>query len=398
MLLKPYQQKVLERLLTMPKGALFLKQRLGKTVVMKAFLQEKHFEKMLIVAPYSAFPSWVEDSYFILNVKTKIPATYNIVLTNKESFLKYGDWLKRQLWDCIIIDESTILKNPRSKITKFYTRYFTQVKHKYILSGLPSPNDDMELISQFVFLGVIKNFWEFRLKNCVCYNGFNWILTKTGKDIVLQTLKNYAIVVQREDVFGDKNFQKIYETRQLEFTPEQKKDYIKLKSTAMLNDIVASSNMELRIKLQYFCNELKIQELNNILKEEVQDESCIICCEYRADIDKIKAVFPYAAVIHGDIVPEVRYKIFAEKPKILICQMKCIEFGLDLYYINYMIFFSNDYSYEVREQVEDRLLHMSKLEPSMYFDILVNDSIDTIKHSGLKQRQSASKIKTNVLL
>jgi len=158
-ILRPYQQKGVNWLAFLKNqnmGALLADDMgLGKTLQALCVLT-KH---TLIVAPTSVLQSWIQQieeyfpkSKFLLyhgpdrNLKNK----EEITLTTYTTFRIDQELLTKIHWNCIIIDEAQMIKNPDSQITRAIHQLSGDFK--LALSGTPIENRLEDLWSQFEFL------------------------------------------------------------------------------------------------------------------------------------------------------------------------------------------------------------------------------------------------------
>lgn len=167
--------------------ALFMEQGTGKSkVVMMKLAQlcsELKVDRLLIVCPGSVKYQWageVLEEHSTLEYKA---LAYDGFSTNKkkdafrdllkfrglkvmsihyEAFQHQGirTWVKLFLsegYPMVVADESTKIKNPDAKQTQTIVDGFRGRLYKAILSGTPTPNNVLDLYSQFEFLK--KGFW-----------------------------------------------------------------------------------------------------------------------------------------------------------------------------------------------------------------------------------------------
>ena len=69
-------------------------------------------------------------------------------IVNPESFTRNLEFYKSLGVNGLIVDESSILKNYSSKISKCVRDFADTCKYVYLLSGKPAPNNTMEYFSQ----------------------------------------------------------------------------------------------------------------------------------------------------------------------------------------------------------------------------------------------------------
>ena len=82
--------------------------------------------------------------------KTKIEA--DIYVINFEGVKLIYNELVNMNFDCVIIDESSKIRNLKSQITQTMLNLKEQIKHRYVLSGCPTPNHNSEIFPQMKFI------------------------------------------------------------------------------------------------------------------------------------------------------------------------------------------------------------------------------------------------------
>ena len=143
--------------------ALFMDPGLGKTLTAIKLIEYWKGPAM-IIAPLSTLETvWVEE----INKWSKLRPVvlwhnlkewnndYDIYIINFEGFKKLVKESKMPIEkkiNCLIIDESAKMKNPRSEITKALLKYKKNILHRLILSGLPAPNNLLEFWAQMEFI------------------------------------------------------------------------------------------------------------------------------------------------------------------------------------------------------------------------------------------------------
>ncbi|MFW5816491.1 MAG: DEAD/DEAH box helicase, partial [Wenzhouxiangella sp.] len=141
---------------------------LGKTVQTLAHvLTEKDAGRLdrpaLVVAPTSLMFNWRAEAHrFAPQLKVLLLhgprrrgdfqwiADSDLVLTTYPLLARDIDWLERERWHLVILDEAQAVKNPRTRAARAVRRL--QTRHRLCLTGTPMENHLGELWSQFDFL------------------------------------------------------------------------------------------------------------------------------------------------------------------------------------------------------------------------------------------------------
>ena len=130
----------------------------GKSIT--AYELVKDFKKVMVVCPKMLIRMWQE----------LLPDAYVI---NREKLIR-RKFEANEYYQALIVDESQMLKNPKSKISKLLYKNRARFRVVYCLSGTPAPNSDQEYYGQLRM--VVRN-----VPNEVEFNSRFFGLTRQGK-------------------------------------------------------------------------------------------------------------------------------------------------------------------------------------------------------------------------
>ena len=405
--LYPYQKIALKWMNGKKKIPLFMEMRLGKTITAIRWAKQNNLKKVLIVCPLSIIYNWENE--------LKLEGIPALILTQKQkSYIKLFSQLD-EFWiitnyekirtdlfddykfDCVILDESAKIRRNGTQINKAIQEKFEDIEYKAILSGLPAPESDLDYFNQFKFLD--GHFLEFETYNAFRYRFFysngrgKYIPTNYAKKAIKEYLKKNAFVVSRENVnIGGK---KVYEKRYITLKKEVRQLYDGLEQNfelcgEMTNWIIVARNWLHQLcggypkKFEKITENHKIKEIIELLNTDLHNQQVIVWARYTKELKNIvlelRKVGYGANLIVGATPVEKRSQIceyFNDKKfQILVCQIKCGKYGLDLSKADTAIYYSNSWECEERTQSEDRIIHPNKTFPSLYIDLLVRNSID----------------------
>jgi DNA modification methylase len=152
-----FQKFTVKRALKAGKYAIFADTGQGKTPMQLEISKQvlkKTKKSVLILAPLAVTGQTIEQGkYFNIEVEK-----YNGVSDNKIYITNYEqiDNIDENQFDCVCLDESSILKNESGKYRNILIEKFKQTPYKFCFSATPSPNDPMELGNHSEFLDVMK--------------------------------------------------------------------------------------------------------------------------------------------------------------------------------------------------------------------------------------------------
>ena len=320
------------------------------------------------------------------------------------------------------IDESTTIKNPAAKRTKniIYLKQFT--KYRRILTGSPVTKSPLDLFTQCYFLDPYlldqSSYYVFKTRYAVCRK-----INVSGRQVEIvvgyrnlaelsEKLKPFSYRVLKDDCLDlpKKTFMK----RTVELTDEQKKVYKQMKQEAIafLNGkMVTSATVitQLMRLHQITCGHFKsndgtvqdlknnrISELMDIL-EEVEGKA-VIWAHYRHDIEKIVEAISKkygentVVTYYGDTTTDDRQKAIKKiqdkdsSVRFIIGTPQTGGYGITLTGASTMIYYSNGYDLEKRQQSEARIDRIGQTKPMTYIDIICEDTVDDRIVKALKKK------------
>ena len=426
--------------------AYFMEMGTGKTKVSvdnACYLyQERKVNVVLVVAPNSVYRNWerqikenapVETTVFVHKRDKKFvktPGKLAFFLINIEAFSsKLGVQTVGKIIDeyaqtmMVIVDESTKIKNRTAKRTKSLTKICRPIAYKRILTGSPVTKSPLDLFSQCAFLSEellgFTNFYAFRSRYCVMKTVG---LGNTGKQFQLplyftnlpeleQKLKTFSFRVKKDECLDLPN--KIYNKRYVELKGEQQQHYNNLRTFArtIFMDKEASYQNKLTeiVKLhQVACGYVvsdegtkievenpKLDELLNIIEET--GNKMIIWANYIHNIETIiktleskygkeSVVSIYGAVPVNKREQAVDDFQTKEHVRFFVGNPTTGGYGLTLTAAQTVVYFSNSYDLEVRQQSEDRAHRIGQDNKVNYIDIIANKTIDEFILKALNKK------------
>ena len=312
----------------------------------------------------------------------------------------------------MVVDESTTIKNHAARRTKNIMKIAKLAKYRRIMTGSPVTKSPLDLYSQLEFLGgwILdqSNYYAFRARYAVIVqrsvgtHSFQHIIRYQRLDELQDKLKDYSTRVLKSDCLDLP--EKLYTKRSVAMTPEQLKAYVEMKKSAITffenNPMTAASVLTQMIRLhQITCGHVKTDDgevkaiKNNRIKELLQvlqetDGKVIIWAVYRHDIQTIEKEIAdeygkeTVASYYGDTKDSIRQSIVDDfmdsdsNLRFFIGNPKTGGYGLTLTSSHTVVYYSNDYSLEVRMQSEDRAHRIGQTNKVTYVDLMADGTID----------------------
>ena len=362
-----------------------------------------------------------------LSVLFKPEMDLHILVMNVEAFsTKKGLDFAAKFLNChetlVAIDESTTIKNPGAKRTKNILRLSRLCKYRRILTGSPVTKSPLDLYTQCYFLDPFlldhNSYYSFRTRYALMktanFGGrsVNIVVGYRNLGELSEQLKPFSYRVLKDDCLDlpKKTFMK----RIIQMTPEQNKVYQQMKKMALaeLNGKVTTTMnvvTQLMRMQQITCGHFKAddgttQEIkNNRITElvDVVDEiqgKVVIWAHWRNDIETIvkhlKEEYGDNSVVtyYGGTTTEERQKAIKkmqdpESPvRFLVGTPQTGGYGITLTGASTMIYYSNGYDLEKRQQSEARIDRIGQEKPMTYIDIIAEGTVDEKIVTSLRKK------------
>jgi len=372
-----------------------------------------HIEKKMVLWKSSAGKSKEKE----LNTLFKSSYDLHILIMNVEALsTKKGKQFAEKFLSChktlMAIDESTTIKNPSAIRTKTIINLGDKVSYKRILTGSPVTKSPLDLFTQCYFLDPWlldhQSFYTFKTRYAITKQ-----INVSGRMVQIvvgyrnlpelsEKLKPFSHRVLKDDCLDLPP--KTYMKRTIQLTEEQKKVYKQMKEIALatLNGKLTTTHnviTQLMRLHQITCGHFKsddgqtqkiannrLDELMDVLSE--MEGKAVIWAHYRYDIESIveaitkeygeKSVVTY----YGDTSTEDRQKAIKliQDPKsevrFIVGTPQTGGYGITLTGASTMIYYSNGYDLEKRQQSEARIDRIGQEKPMTYIDIIAEGTVD----------------------
>lgn len=425
--LRWYQEEGLSKFRGKPSAFFAMEMRLGKTLTAIRWIQTQDVGFVLIIAPKTVLSAWEmeleNEGLEYLNLTTlqggvairaaqienpKIP-NVKYMLLNSECICRMGG--VKFACDAIIFDEITEIKNPKSKITKICLKWCKRAKVTCGLAGQPAPESWEEMWTQMAFayhgewMG-FSNFWKWR-NAFFSVRGFDWVVKKEKVEVIRQAFHRDAYVMTRKDA-GLAN-EKIYQKIIGELNEEERSIYKHAHKTWSLPNgeetkyamVVAGWSRRITSGIM-ISGEVcwKYDALINLLQTNLKDNQVIVWCTYKHEIyllwgmlkKKLGMSVTWISGASSFQERKERIRLFqANKRQIMLIQVDCGKFGIDLSAADTAIYFSSPWSYLKRIQSEDRIFAVGKTSSLLVIDLVTKNTIDEVVMESIKCKNSSAR-------
>lgn len=419
--LREYQKKIVNVALNEGCYGIFADTGTGKTLM--GLELAKHYNKTLILCPLSVIETaWIDDckkfypDMTIINCwrttkKERIKALNtkaDIYVMNYESFKILKADIVKAGFDCMIIDESQVMKNMTSQITIEVLQMIEVISHRFVLSGTPTPNHNSEIFPQMKFVEPEvfgNNYYGFltRYFHQDMANPHIWYQTDEDKESYFGRLREQSIFLKKEDCVDLPS--KVFQIKQFELGKEQKKHYDNMIQN-IKDNINEWSKFEFTaklMKLREIVSGFVIDKQNTIVEfdtvkdklldstlEEIGDKQVIIWCQFQHEIETLAEKHGGVALTsktkdRDDIIRQFK----DGKIKRLFAHPKLLGKGVTFVNCSYNIYYSLSFSYEEYRQSQDRIHRIGQESKCTYIIFQGKNTIDEKIYNCLQRKGNA---------
>ena len=341
----------------------------------------------------------------------------HILVMNVESFsTKKGIEFAYKFLSChntmMTIDESTTIKNPDAKRTKNICKLGPHAKYRRILTGSPITKSPLDLYKQCDFLAPEllghSSYYSFRTRYAIMktanFGGRSVQIVVGYRNLpeLTDMLKAFSYRVLKDECLDlpKKTFMK----RVVKLTKEQDYAYKQMSQLAlaqfqgklMTTATVMTQLMRLhQITCGHFtADDGTIKDLKNNRTDELSDllnevhGKVVIWAHYQYDVETIverikKEHGNNSVVTYYGLTPQDQrqdnIKKFQDKEgpvRFLVGTTATGGYGITLTAASTMIYYSNGYDLEKRQQSEARIDRIGQENPMTYIDLLAENTID----------------------
>jgi SNF2 family DNA or RNA helicase len=372
-----------------------------------------HIEKTMVLWESSAGKSKEKE----LDTLFKSSFDLHILIMNVEALsTKKGKQFAEKFLSChktlMAIDESTTIKNPGAIRTKTIIDLGHNTKYKRILTGSPVTKSPLDLFTQCAFLDPWlldhQSYYSFKTRYAITKQ-----INVSGRMVQIvvgyrnlgelsEKLKPFSHRVLKDDCLDLPP--KTYMKRTIQLSEEQSKVYKQMKEIALatLNGKLTTTHnviTQLMRLHQITCGHFKsddgttqtlksnrLDELMDVLSE--MEGKAVIWAHYRYDIEviveAIKKEYGDKSVVtyYGDTSTDDRQKAIKliqdpeSSVRFIVGTPQTGGYGITLTGASTMIYYSNGYDLEKRQQSEARIDRIGQTKNMTYIDIIAEGTVD----------------------
>lgn len=364
-------------------------------------------EDALVIAPKSALGAWERDIELFNELDREILRN-GITLINYDKVWrgeKKSPYFKK--WGAIILDEAHYIKNRTSQRSKFILKIACEADYRYILTGTPISNGQLENIwSLYCFLDpYLERGYPYSRIFGGAYSVFQnryCILNMYHKP------SSYIHVSELQDIINEHSY-RVKKVDCLDLPDKLPDEIIKVdqgdkalykklstESAILEYEILAENPLSRLVKLRQLCSghiktetgeiievaNNKIPILQEIIEGYEDDKKLVIFAEFKYSIGKISELLRKMKIRHvvldGDQKDKKIWRQFQEDKRIrvIVCQYQTANAGIDLFASDTIIYYEPTLRSTTLEQSRDRIHRTGQHRPCSYIHLLTKGTVE----------------------
>ena len=413
-----YQKEVVNKALNEDGYGLFLDTGCGKSVC--GLEIAKHLGKTLVLCPLSVIETaWIDDCHkFYPDLKiinchgnskqeriNKLHTNSDVYVMNYESFKILKNEILNSNFECMIVDESSVMKNMKAQITNDILSMIDTIPRRYVLSGTPNPNSNLELFPQMKFalpnlFGASFYGWQATYFSQDRTDPHRWYQTTENKDKLFNRLSEGCVFLKKEDCVDLPP--KVFEIKKFSLSKQQNKYY-----SDMMQNI--QDNINEWSKFEFTAKLMKLREIVSgfvinkdssivdfdtnkdiVLEEtlnEIGNKPVIVWCQFQHEIYKLAKKYNGVALTSKEKNrDEIIRQFKTGKIQRLFTHPKLLGKGLTFTNCTYNIYYSLSFSYEEFKQSQERIHRIGQNNKCTYIILQGQNTIDDKIYKCLKRK------------
>lgn len=417
----PYQRQAYEKLKKIKVGALFMDMGTGKTrtalELIKGRLNSGKVDAVLWLHPCSIksdLKKNLETHSDILNIGVLHMCGIETLSSSVKENVRLLDLVQRHNV-FLIVDESSLVKNPHAIRSKNVVRIAKSCEYKLILNGTPISRNEADLFNQFYLLDWrilgYRSYWSFEA-NHVQYDDDNpkRITRILNTEYLVKKIEPYTYECKKEDVLNVPAVK--YDEIHFSMTERQAANYAYVIDKLMceidefrpetiyqffsaLQAVISGFQVTVKhgkhgtpyLKTEYmFKNVMDNPRLKTLFNrlDDKNDAKHILFCNYKREIETITEFLNekekgIAVAFYGEMGLKQRERAleeFSGDARYFVAHKRCGSYGLNLQFCHNVTYVSNDWDWGTREQSENRVIRIGQAEDVLITDLVCGDSID----------------------
>ena len=399
-----FQKKITEYAIKKGRCAIFLDTGLGKTLIeltIAVNYAKKTNKPVLIITPLAVAFQFIKEAEKFgiddIEYSKNGEFTKKIVVCNYERLQHFN----ANDFDCVILDESSILKNFDGAIKQQVTTFLKKVNYRFLATATPSPNDFIELGTSSEALGymgytdMLTKFFKNNNNSIdIRHAGCKWYLKPHAENDFWQWVSSWSISARKPSDLGFSDERYILPKLIEVETIIRNENPLVINGQTSLFAMPAVNFFEIKQEVRSTINlrcEAAFEKAN-------QHETSVYWCNLNDEANMLANLDTSAKEIKGQMNIDEKEDIllaFANGDiKKLITKSSITAFGLNWQHCNHTTYFPT-YSYEQYYQSIRRFWRFGQTK-QVTVDLIVSDGQELIMNSLLHKKEKAIKMFTKL--
>ncbi len=392
-----YQKHVAEYAIKKGRCAVFLDTGLGKTIIelciAKNYIKETN-KPVLIITPLAVAFQFIKEAekFGIDDISYSKDGKYKtkIVVCNYERLehFNYADF------DCVLLDESSILKNFDGAIKQQVTSFLRKVKYRFLFTATPSPNDFIELGTSseaLGYLGYTDMLTKFFKNNGnsidIRHAGCEWYLKSHAEKDFWKWIASWSISMRKPSDLGFSDDKHILPELVEKETIIRNVNPLAINGQGSLFTLPAQNFFEIKAEVRSTIHERCEMAVN----KSVDHETSVYWVNLNDEADLISKLDKDTKEVKGKMNVDEKEEILLAfsngEIKKLITKTSITAFGLNWQHCNHTTYFPT-YSYEQYYQAIRRFWRFGQ-KRKVYVDLILSDGQTRIMQSLMVKKDKA---------
>lgn len=380
-----FQKDIVRWALKKGRSAIFADCGMGKTL-MQLEWSKKVGGKILIVAPLSVTTQTQREGekfgYKVTICESQEDVQDGINITNYEKLDKF----ECNIFNGVVLDESSILKSFTGKIRTQIIDYFQKTPYKLACTATPAPNDFMELGNHSEFLGIMTR--AEMLSMYFVHDGgqtSKWRLKRHAESIFWQWMASWAVFIDNPTNLG-------YEVKGYDLPK------LNIHEIIVDGEDPSTENLTLTQRRQARKDslELRCQTAADLVNSN--DEQWLVWCDLNDESHRLWELCEDSWEIKGSDKPKYKIETMVDfsndEIKCLVTKPKIAGFGMNWQQCHNMIFVGLSDSYEAYYQALRRCWRFGQTEEVNVYIVIsakegcVKENIQRKEQDNIKMQKA----------
>lgn len=400
-----FQKEIVTRACKRGRMALFLDTGLGKTFIQISIADNvviKTNKRVLIITPLAVAFQFISEAEKLgiddIEYSKEGKFSKKIVVCNYERlhYFNPSDFV------CVMLDESSILKNFKGSIKSQITSFMKKIDFRYLSTATPSPNDFIELgtsAESLGYMGYMDMLGKFFANNNNTSDssskniGVKYYLKPHAEKDFFAWVNQWSVMVRRPSDIGFSDERYILPELVINQTTVKNQSMIDVNGQIQLFTPIATRQSEV-------IHEQKqtITERCEKATELASGKTSVYWCNFNDESEMLNEIDKEAIEIRGSMSIEKKEDILVNfangNIKRIITKAKMTGMGLNWQHCNHSVFFPT-WSYEQYYQAIRRFWRFGQKRP-VTIDLVISDGQKRVLDSLTEKMKKADSLYTEL--